>query len=385
MAASLSSVGNKLKKSGTISLKGIYATGSGQTVDSPGSTPISFGYRRIQDDGGTNEYAQVSPFDVVASQSGTPTTFAPDPDNTAYGGTTAGTQFYSLAQWDGYVHWQGSTSPYRERPTAFGFLTTDCDQGSNCCGTGTYTSSSSEYMWSSGCNPEGITFTWSKPTQPTDNPDYNSLFAQTLYIRECTGTNCTSPDTPASSSLRDVQRDFDYTVTSWRETTLNSEGSQYSATVITRWKDTGIGGTTTFYHSYPAAFTTPSGPNCTGCGASIYSPQEIYFQVGTCDDCTSMGTVYTSTGTIPAGLLAMSEAGTKYSNGATVFQNLTSGDCLFNGTTAGLVCTRCSGGALSGDWVAHTTSTSPCGGGTPYKLWAMNGGCLTGTHSCIGA
>ena len=77
---------------------------------------------------------------------------------------------------------------------------------------------------------------------------------------------------------------------------------------------------------------------------------------------------------------------TVYSVGATVFQNLTAGDCLYESTTAGAVCVRCSGGQLSGvDFVASTTSTSPCSGGTPYKLWEVSGGCLIGSYTCIGA
>jgi len=391
MVASLGGVGDKFRKTGTISLIGIYTTASAdfhgtgvgdktagqpdQTLNS--GTSVYYGYRRIKD--ANDEYAQVNPHDHIGGT-------APTASDSTHGGTFSGTHFYRLSDWDGYAHFTGD----RERPTSFALVTTDCDQGSNCCGTGTHTADSGQVMWSNGCNPESVSFTWSRPAAPENHPEYENYWGQIIYLRQCGATNCTGY--PASSSLRDIQVGLNYDTTNYELTNVNTEGAQYSVTIISTWNDTDqlSGGTTQEHHSNPASFTTPTAPGCTNCGATANTPQEIYFQVGTCSDCTSMGTVYKFSGgtACPACGITDADLGTTtvYSVGATVFQNLTAGDCLYESTTAGAVCVRCSGGQLSGvDFVASTTSTSPCSGGTPYKLWEVSGGCLIGSYTCIGA
>lgn len=93
-----------------ISLKGIYTTSSAtsigdrasgeQTLVDTSTTPIAFGYRRVCDTSG-EDYRRVNPYAVGSGS-------APSPLNTSYGGITTGTQFYSLAQWNGYNQWDAT-------------------------------------------------------------------------------------------------------------------------------------------------------------------------------------------------------------------------------------------------------------------------------------
>lgn len=407
MVASLKGVGDHFRKTdgptgaNKISLIGIYTTSSAnnigdrdandQTVST--GTSVYFGYRRIKDStGGTaaEEYAQTSPFDVVAGT-------APSDTDTTHGGVTTGTQFYRLADWDGYVHWQGSTSPYRERPTAFTLITNDCDQGNNCCGTGTR--SKNGISWKNGCNPERIAFSWTLPSQPTDDPEYNDgKWTQRFYLNNCSDQSnpCLGAGDIASSSGYDVLQGIaNYTTTTDTIESGLVENRVYTATIITIWDDTGIGGDGYDHHSYPASPSSPTG--CYNCGTTGNSITDLYFTVGECINCNDIGTVVFNA-SFPSGVSDGTSINPTYST-KTLMNSMTTGDCFFDSLapSGGTVCTTSQCGDLvdpSYNYAINTIADSPpstgypnnCDAANPYRVYSINVGCISSAvWACVGA
>lgn len=195
MVASLKNTGTFMGKSGSISLKGIYATGSGQTLT--GNTGY-FGYDRIYTDA-NNHYKQVNPFEVEAGR-------AADP--------TAGVGSYSLLEWDSYLGWVAADA------ASSNFDLTLID----------YTSA---------------TFTWATASGYLRNP---AELQQLLYVNVCLDPlTCDATVSPTNDvNLGDV---ITYTVTGLTPNT------DYVAAIKTLWDERGTG--TALVYSDEASLKSP--------------------------------------------------------------------------------------------------------------------------------
>ena len=185
MVATLKGVGDNFGKTGTVSLKEIFRTGSGQTLNS-GWTGYRM-YDRISDNTAT-EYYTVNPFAVEAGT-------APDPAGEPFGSS-------SLKAWDGYLHWSEADAK-----------STNFDLTSVVANT--------------------ANFSWTRAAGYTRNI---YTLRQFIYIAPCTDA-LTCADYQASGSAGF----FTYGVgdnTSGAATGLNYN-TYYVATVVTHWKEDG--------------------------------------------------------------------------------------------------------------------------------------------------
>lgn len=287
MVVSLDTIGGQLDKTeGKISLKGIYTTssqadnddrtdGGQQTLNS--GTSIFFGYRRIRDE--TDEYNQISPFDSVAGS-------APTGSDLTHGGTTSGTQFYRLSDWDGYVHW--SNTGDREQPTN---------------------------LEATGATSGSLTFAWTTPTQVFNNPD---LFFLEIYVKECTSITvgqCTPDSSPDKTVTGIDPADSSVTVGGLDPST------RYGATIKLVWDESAnsnyLFSDNALYKGAPGTYTGAEGDNTDdgdvyhdtdGCAPQCYAltsagdPQVFYGVngaancVNACTDTTNnLGSTFWST------------------------------------------------------------------------------------------
>ena len=132
-------VGFYLGKTGTISLKEIYATGSTGPQGLDGSTGY-YGYDRIFT-AAADDYKRVNPFEVEDGNAPDPALFPPSPIS------------YNLAPWDGYTQWDSGD---RAKSIDFDLTAVDYDSA---------------------------TFTWTRATGYTRNVE---SLTQYLYVDDCT-------------------------------------------------------------------------------------------------------------------------------------------------------------------------------------------------------
>ena len=282
--ASLKNAGQtQLGKSGTVSLKEIFATGSGQTLT---GTTGYYGYDRIYDDGGTNEYKQINPFEVEGNS-------APDP------ATWTAASGYSLVEWDAYVQWNSSEA----NSSNFDLTAYDYDSA---------------------------TFSWSLPAGYSRN---TGELRQYLFVDTCVSDlACADQDATADGVGGDSNGAYIDDQTSYEQTGLNPN-QRYVCTIVTLWDERGTGTNERVSDSADKKSTLTYGTGNT------YG--HIYFQTTACPTCTALGsTNILLTDTTPVGCSGGSD--TVYTtSGATSISGLSSGDCLFT-IKSGSPCQVCS-------------------------------------------
>lgn len=324
MVASLSGSGFiQLRKNGTVSLKEIYATGSGQTLT--GNTGY-YGYDRIYDDGGTNEYLQINPFQVEAGNAPDPALFPPSPIS------------YSLAAWDGYTQWNSAEAA----GTNFDCTTFDYDSA---------------------------TFSWTRAPGYTRN---TTELRQYLFVDECgTELNCADYDASQDGVGADTDGAYVDDVTSYEKTGLDPS-TWYAATVVTLWDISGSGTGEQVSDTY--GISSNCNPNCTDPGAAKNTYDHIYFQTDACPVCTQISTIYYSTSAYAGVCDAATQTTIYTTSGDTTIAGLSIGNCLFT-VKSGTPCSVCSSPPSGWRYIHDTTN---------YVEVSPTTGCVTTSPASCG-
>jgi len=280
--ASLKNAGQtQLGKVGTVSLKEIFATGSGQTLT---GTTGYYGYDRIYDDGGTNEYKQINPFEVQGNS-------APDP------ATWTAASGYSLVEWDAYIQWNSSEA----KSSNFDLTAYDYDSA---------------------------TFSWSLPAGYSRN---TGELRQYLFVDTCVSAlACADQDATADGVGGDSNGAYIDDQTSYEQTGLNPN-QRYVCTIVTLWDERGTGTSERVSDSASTKTTLTLGTKNTY--------DHIYFQTSSCPTCSSLGSINYDTSTYVS---CGGFTSTVYTNsGDTSVSGLSIGDCLFT-VSSGSPCAVCS-------------------------------------------